>query len=601
MLKIVVLACALLGILTAVSVESWLRRHTGNKELASAVYLATLEKYSEFWFTLLIPTAVILAIIGIFVGAGLGTMTLAGYAAGAITSLIGLFAGSRSHVSGTVSAASLAADGDLKSSMRSAYRSGSVMGLAVSAACLSTLSILFFFVSQEQINSVIGGFGFGFCLVTIGLRLSGSILTSAHKLSSLDEQAVDYMGAFTANGADYAESYILAVCSTTLLAGVGVATAGGGATFSVDSAAKFPIVILACGLACSVIGIMIYRAGTGKYAHFGFTAGNIVSGALLFAASVYFSDYSLKDRSYSFCIGFGILAQLISGEYSKAFSMDGSIFRRNLPNTKDEIVDVPMLHGLSVGLISAAVPALLTAIAVFLSFNVAQYYGVALCAVGAVSVTAVNLAVRDYASALASSCSFARAADESYEENEGYYRIFKHRASLSKAAGRGYSAVASALTFISLLIALTITSEKESVDLADPLVFGGMIVGTITVLLLLGLLIRSIITSTALMADSPVEDPDEYRNIASVRGVLMLEILAVGTPALVGLVMGSDCLIGFIGAAGIAGMTLVFAFNNTGRYYDRIASDALGTIIKTMAIVSIICIPAFSLFGGFSF
>jgi tRNA A37 N6-isopentenylltransferase MiaA len=46
--KVVTLACILFGLLSAVSIESWLRRHHGNKQIASDVYLATLEKYSEF-------------------------------------------------------------------------------------------------------------------------------------------------------------------------------------------------------------------------------------------------------------------------------------------------------------------------------------------------------------------------------------------------------------------------------------------------------------------------------------------------------------------------------------------------------------------------
>ena len=601
MLKIIILACALLGILTAVSVESWLRKNIGNKELASHVYSATLEKYSEFWFSLLIPLSVLIALFGIAVATLLGKTTLIAYAVGAISTLISLFIGSRSFVSGTVSASSIIFDGDIKSGMRSSYRSGAVIGLSVSTFAVATLSILFFFVKQEQLVGLASGYALGAAVCVIGIRLSGAVLTSAHKLSSLDEHTVDYMGAYTANGADYAETLILSTCSTALLAEVGVATAGGSATFSVEAAAKYPIVLMACGIVASVIGIFVYRAFTGKYSHFGFTAGNFVSGVLMFGAAMYFSDYSLKDRAYAFCIGFGILAQLLSGEYCKAFSMEGSVFRRNLPSTKDEIVDIPMLHGLGVGMISAFVPGIITVVAMLLSFSVAQYYGIALAAVGAASLSAVNLAVRDYACILASSRSFAETADENLEDNRGYYKVLRRTASWSKASGRAYSSVCTTMTVTALLMAIIVNSEKESIDLANTIVLTGLLIGTITIFVMLGLLIRSIINSTTLMTESSADDSGEYRNIYSVRGILILEILAVAVPAILGLIAGIDCVIGFTVAVIITGMTLVFAFNNTGRYYDRITPEALTTIIQMMTVIALVCTPAFIKFGGFSF
>ena len=600
MLKVVVIACALLGILTAVSVESWLRRHVGNRELASDVYSATLEKYSEFWFSLLIPTIVLLSITGVLIGVGIGRIVLIAYAAGAVTCLLSLFIGSRSFVSGTVSAASIAVEGDIKRALGACFRAGSVMGLSVSTLGIIALSLISFFGSQEHLTSIASGFGLGAALGSLGIRLSGAILTSAHKLATTDEHTIDYTGAFAGNGADFAETLILSSCAASLLADVGVATAGVYATFSVDAASKFPIVIMAVGLGASVVGIFAYRASTSKYSHFGFTAGSLLAGALVFTAALYFSDYSLNDRTYAFCIGFGILAQLLCGEFCKAFSMEGSIFRRNLPRTKDEIIDIPMLNGLAVGLISSAVPGILTAVAIFLSFSVAQYYGVALAAVGSTSITAVNLAVREYACTLSSTRSFAETADEKYEDNAAYYNVLRRSSGWSKVAGKAYSAVSATITLAALLMSLLIISDRETIDFSDSAVFGGMVFGTITALLLLGLLIRAILNTTTLMTDSGADDPAEYRNIHSVRGVFILEIIVIVVPVVLGLVMGIDCVIGYVGSAIITVTGLMFAFNNTGRYYDRIASDALSTLIKTIVAVALVCIPAFLEFGGFN-
>ena len=600
MLKIVVIACALLGILTAVSIESWLRTHVGNRALASDVYNATLEKYSEFWFALLIPLLVMHGLIGALIGFGIGLIPVVAYVSGAITCFIAVFIGSRSYTSGTVAGSSLAADGDIKSAMKASYRSGAVMGLATTIISIAALSALTLLINTDQIPEAASGFALGATLSALGIRFTGTILTSAHKLSAADEHNVDYVGIFAAIGSDFTESLILSACSAALLAEVGVATAGVLATFSVSSLTRYPIVILSSGLAASVIGILVFRAFTGKYSHYGFTAGSLVAGIIVFAAALYFSEYSLDDRAYSYCIGFGILAQLLSGEFSKSFTMESPVFSRDLPKSKDETVDVPMLHGLSIGLTTVFVPGILTAVALLLSFNIARYYGVALAAVGASSITAVNLAVRTYAASLASSASYSEKADEKSEENSGYYHILRRNSAVAKSCGRSYSCISSALTLTSLLMAFTVKADKEIVDLTHPIVFGGMIIGTIIIIVFLGFWIRAILSSTNAMLDTASGDTEEYRTVASVHGVAMLIILTIASPALVGTILGVECTIGFIAAAIVTGMTLVFAFNNTGRYYDRIASDVLATVIKTMTVVAIICIPVFTAFGGFN-
>ena len=151
------------------------------------------------------------------------------------------------------------------------------------------------------------------------------------------------------------------------------------------------------------------------------------------------------------------------------------------------------------------------------------------------------------------------------------------------------------------MMAFTYRSGMEVVRLSDPVVFGGMISGTLVILLFMGLLIKAILSSSASMLDSSADDPDEYRNIGSVRGVLMLEVLAIALPLAIGLLMGAACVIGFIAAGIVTGIALIYAFNNTGRYYDRIASDALGSIIKIMTAASLAAVALFMQLGGVLF
>ena len=601
MLKIVIIVCALFGILTAVSIESWLRKHYGNKELAANVYTATLEKYSEFCLEQLIPLGLLLIAVGIPAAIFGGLIYVAAYVLGALCVAISVFIGARAFTSANVAASSIAFEGELTKAMRAAFRGGSVIGICIPVIGISILSAVYFVFKLKTNVELISGFGLGAAICGLYIRLSGSILTSAHKLSDTDEHSIDYVGAFAANGADFAESFLLSAAAAILLADVGVETSGVSATFNAADAAKFPLLVLACGIVASVIGIFTYRSHSGKHSHFGFTAGGFVSGALVVAASVYLSITVLDSWAYAYCIGFGILAALLSGEFCKLFSMGSEIFVRNLPNSNDEDIDIPMLHGLSVGLISSFVPGIITAVAMVLSYNVASYYGVALAAVGAGSITAFTLNVREFATLVSSSYLFAEAADKNAEDNQPYYNILRRTSAKAKAAGRAYSTISAAFTLSALLMAFTHRAGRGVIRLSDPVVFGGMISGTLVILLFMGLLIRAILSSSSSMLDSAAEDPDEYRNIGSVRGVVMLEVLAISLPLAIGLLMGADCVIGFIAAGIVTGIAIIYAFNNTGRYYDRTASDALGSVIKIMTAAALAAAVLFTEFGGVFF
>ena len=57
-------------------------------------------------------------------------------------------------------------------------------------------------------------------------------------------------------------------------------------------------------------------------------------------------------------------------------------------------------------------------------------------------------------------------------------------------------------------------------------------------------------------------------------------------------------MIAFTFSAAVMGMCLIFAFNNSGRFFDRVAAETLGTVIKLMVAVALVFAPAFMNFTG---
>ena len=599
MLKIIVIVCVLLGILAITALESWLRRHIGSKELASSVYTVTMEKYGEFWRAQLVPVAILVVIIGLLIGFTAGPIPGAVFALGAVFAFLYVFFGTRSFSSSVVSSSSLAMDGEIKPSLRSAYRGGAVMGLEIMTIVVVGLGILFFFFNRKNLIANIAYFGLGVSTASLCIRLSGSVMTSASKLAASKTRSVDYTGVFAATGCDFGETFVLSICSAILLAGVGVDASGPTSTFTATDTTRYPMLIAAIGLAACVFSVFTYRALTGKKSHYSVTAGVLVAGIIVYAASAYLSITMLESIAYSFCIGFGILAVIISAEFSKIFSDGSEIFKKNLPKTKDDDVDIPVLNGLAIGMISTVVPTVLVGITISLSFNIASYYGIALAAVGATCVTAASVAVREFASTSSSAAMFTEAADDNAEANVGYYNIFKNLSQKTKTAGKSYSIVSAIMTVAALLTALAYVSDHSSVDILSPLVFAGLIFGIVVTMIIIGLIIKSVLSTGRVMLDETAEDDDEYVSIYSVRGISLIIAIATLLPLVIGTLGGTDVLTGFMCGCNLSGAIFILALSNTGIHFDRTSADALGSVIKYMTIFAIAFIPAFGFFNEF--
>ena len=69
-------------------------------------------------------------------------------------------------------------------------------------------------------------------------------------------------------------------------------------------------------------------------------------------------------------------------------------------------------------------------------------------------------------------------------------------------------------------------------------------------------------------------------------------------PLTAGAAGGVNGLIAFTCSATVTGMCVIFAFNNAGKHFDRLATETLGTIIKLMVAVALVFAPLFMNVGG---
>ena len=290
MLKILTLICALIGLLAAISLETWLRSRIIRNETSAERYAEVKSRNSEFWSIQYVPLLIVLSLLAVALFVFVGHLNAAVFLGGAALCFVSVVTGASTVVTGSIASSSTAGSGDIRTATKTAYRSAAVMGLSVSSIALVGLGVLFFFLKRDQLIELVASFSLGASVVSLLLGLSGTAFSGAYSLTVKSDDFTDYTGMFIGSGADYVETYILSACSAALLSGVAVDTSGIMSTFSATSAARYPLIVLAGGIIASIIGIMIFRGHVVKRPAAGLTVGNFVAAVLIAAVAVYFRN-----------------------------------------------------------------------------------------------------------------------------------------------------------------------------------------------------------------------------------------------------------------------------------------------------------------------
>jgi K(+)-stimulated pyrophosphate-energized sodium pump len=309
--------------------------------------------------------------------------------------------------------------------------------------------------------------------------------------------------------------------------------------------------------------------------------------------AAYLSNSILQSYVYAFCIASGILALLVCGELSRLYSSVGAVFKRNVPDAKHVGASRSMIFSMSIGMMSIVIPAFFTGAAMIISYYYANFYGIALAAIGINSMAAVNSAVRGFSINTASASEITSVTDPE-AESPNPADVLLTASAASDVIGKTYSAVAAFVTLVAMFTALSVVGGNQTTNLLNASVFIGMSIGAIAVFVCAGLIIRSIRITSDLLRGSDIDD----KHINTLRGLFPLYIITLLVPVIIGFICSVNGMVAFACSSTITGMCVLFTFNNSGRFFDRMATETLGTVIKLMVAITLVFAPAFIDFGG---